>query len=223
MVRRRLLARMGLRQAAALAASQPRQARPAGHGAGALRHGGGDALPASPIRAVSSAASAPWAINGCGTRAGRPAAAGVPVQGRPALRRRPRQARRRIRHLRRDRRPPHARLGRAARPEGRHPDPGRRLRCPLGRHRRRLPRRRRGQRGRHLHLHHGDRRAGRPDPGRVRRRAGQRPSASSWASRPDSRPRATSSRRSPGAPGPTSRNSRRVSSTTAPARPACCA
>ena len=44
LVRRRLLLRVGLREAAALAAPQSRKARPLGHGARALRHGGGDAL-----------------------------------------------------------------------------------------------------------------------------------------------------------------------------------
>ena len=43
-VRRRLLFRVGLLEAAALAAPQSRQARPDGHRARALRHGGGRAL-----------------------------------------------------------------------------------------------------------------------------------------------------------------------------------
>ena len=49
-------------------------------------------------------------------------------------------------------------VGREAGPARRNSDSGRRLRRALGRDRRRRPHRRRGQRGRHLHLHHGDRR-----------------------------------------------------------------
>jgi len=49
-------------------------------------------------------------------------------------------------------------VGGAARTSAGHPHPGRRLRRPLGRHRRRRAPRRRRQRHRHVHLHHRDER-----------------------------------------------------------------
>ena len=83
----------------------------------------------------------------------------------------------RVRDLRRDRRASRAGLGGTARPAGRHPDPGRRVRRPLGRDRRGRAAGRRGQRRRHLDLHHRLCRRGATGARRVRRRAGQRASA----------------------------------------------
>ena len=67
-------------------------------------------------------------------------------------------------------------VGRTAGPARRHPDSRRRVRRALGRHRRGRAAGRRGQRGRHLHLHHGHRRRAAPDPRRLRRGAGLHPS-----------------------------------------------
>jgi hypothetical protein len=69
----------------------------------------------------------------------RPAARLLPHGRGPAARRRARSPARPLRDLRPHRRPPHRRVGRAARPEARHPDPGGRLRRALGRARRRRP------------------------------------------------------------------------------------
>ena len=89
---------------------------------------------------------------------------------RPAARRRSRQARRPIRHVGTHRGASVRGMGGQARAAAGHPDSRRRLRCPLGRHRRRSSNRRRRQRGRHLHLHHGHQRRSRTDPRRLRRR-----------------------------------------------------
>ena len=72
-----------------------------------------------------------------------------------------------------------------------------------------MPPRRRGQRGRHLHLHHGDPRAADADPRRLRRRARLDPSRHTPASKPASPPPATSSTPSPAAPAPPSPSSRK--------------
>ena len=114
---------------------------------------------ASPIRIRCSAASAPWATNGCGTSrsAGfRSEISSVKVD--PLLAGVRRKARRRVSHLRPDRRTSLAGVGREAWAYGRHSDSGGRIRRALGCDRRRLRHRRRGERGRHLHLHHGDQR-----------------------------------------------------------------
>ena len=58
-----------------------------------------------------------------------------------------------------------ATMGRKARPQGGHPDPRRRLRRPLGRDRRRREGRRCGQRRRHVDLHHRLRQTGTLIPG----------------------------------------------------------
>ncbi len=87
-----------------------------------------------------------------------------------------------------------------------------------------VPHRRRGQRHRHLDLHH------RPSatadelmPGRLRRGAGLGPPAAAPASKPGSRPRATSSTPSPAAPARRRRAVAAAWRATAPARPACSA
>ena len=79
-------------------------------------------------------------------------------------------------HQRPDRRPAVGGVGGAAGPARRHPDSDGRLRRPLGRDRRGRPARRRGERGRHVHLHHGDSAGGEVDSGRVRRGARLHPS-----------------------------------------------
>ena len=121
------------------------------------------------------------------------------VEARSALRRRTRETGRRLPDLRSHRRPSLAAVGRGAGPASRHPHSRGRLRRALGRHRRRLPRGRRGQRRRHLHLHHRHGQADRPHPRRLRRGAGQRASRSTRESKPGCRPPATSSKPSPGA------------------------
>ena len=225
MVRRRLFARMGLLQAAALAASQPGETRPARDGARTLRHGGGDALTGvtDPRRLKRSicAMGHKWMWN---PRWGGLPAAGLPVQGRPALRRHPRQARRRIRHLRR------------RSPATSPPDWAERLGLKAGIP---IPV---GAFDAHWDAIGAGCRVGdvvnvvgtstciiamAEETSLIQGVCGVVPGSvdphARRASRPASRPPATSSRRSPGAPAPTSTNSRRVSSTTAPARPACCA
>ncbi len=153
-VRRHLFPRMGLRQASALAPAQPGQARAPRHGPRALRHGRRHAGGRHRPQRDQAQRLRHGAQVDVESALGRVSAAGLPVQGRPALRRHPRQARGRMRDVGRDRRKAVAGLGRQARAARRHPDPRRRLRCPLGRHRRRRPRRGRRQRRRHLHLHH---------------------------------------------------------------------
>ncbi len=83
--------------------------------------------------------------------------------------------------------------------------------------------RRRGQRGRHLHVHHGDQRAVRADSRGLRRGARDRSIPGTPASRPDSRRPAISSRRSRAARAPPSPTLSEGLDTTAPARPDCCA
>ena len=152
------------------------------------------------------------------------AAGGVSDARRSAARRRARETRRALCDLGPDRR---ARLS----PEWAEklglragiPDSGRRLRRALGRHRRGRAAGRRGQRGRHLHLHHGDQRRSRSDPRRLRRGARLDSSAATPASKRGSRPPATSSTPSRAAPARRSRSFRAGSKTTAPGRPGCCA
>ena len=68
LVRRHVFLRVGLLEAAALAAPQSGEARPLCHRARALRHGGGHAVRRHAIRRRRRAACAPWATSGCGTR-----------------------------------------------------------------------------------------------------------------------------------------------------------
>ena len=139
-VRRRLLVGVGLREAAALAAPQPRQARPLGHRAGALRHGR-----RGPVRHHRSRGGPAQRLRDGPQvdveRAARrlPAGEFLPSVD-PAARRRSRQARRRVC----DQRPIAAgelsaewaeRLGLRAG----HSHPRRRVRRALGRDRRGLP------------------------------------------------------------------------------------
>ena len=164
LVRRRLLLRVGLLEAAALAAAQPGQARPVRHRARALRHGGGRRCAASPIRdqvpRSVCAMGHKWMWN--------PALGGLPPEeflrhGRSAAGRRARASsaagtRPRTRSPGTWRRSGPSGSGLRAG----HPDSGRRLRRALGRDRRGRAAGRRGQRGRHLDLHHGHQRHGRP-------------------------------------------------------------
>ena len=224
LVRRHLLLRVGLCQAAALAAPQSREARPLRHRPRALRHGGRRARAESPTRPRFRAASAPWATSGCGTRrlgglppeeflaAVDPLLAGVRAKlgGRYATSDQIAGAAR-------------SGLGGETRPARRHPHSGGRLRRALGRHRRRRAVGRRGQRGGNLHLHHGHRREAGTDPRRLRRGAGVHRSASHRHRSRAFRPRATSSKPSRAAPAPPSPSCRAAWRITAPARPACCA
>ena len=155
LVRRRLLVRVGLLEAAALAAPQPRQARPVRDRPRALRHGGGHAVRHHRPRRGAAQRLRDGPQVDVERLAGRPAAGGLPRRGGPAARRACGTSWPAATHLRPDRRAPRPRVGGAARPAGRHPDPGRRLRRALGRDRRRRPPGRRRQRDRHLHLHHG--------------------------------------------------------------------
>ena len=82
----------------------PDKREPDGHGAGALRHGGGGAVRHHRSRPGAAQRLRHGPQVDVERRAGRPAARGVPGQGRPAARRRPRQARRALRNLRPDRR-----------------------------------------------------------------------------------------------------------------------
>ena len=224
LVRRRLFLRVGLCQAAALAAAQPAKRAPHGHRARALRHGGGRA-----VRHHRSGAGAAQRLRhgpqvDVERSARRPAARGVPHRGGSAARGRSRETGRRATP------PPTTspaqlsaewaeKLGLRAG----HPDPRRRVRRALGRHRRGLP--------------HGDvvnvvgtstcimaiADEARADPGRVRRGAGLDPSAND---RHRSGP--LGDRRHLRGHRAARRFDRRAtvctaSTATAPGRPACCA
>ena len=142
LVRRHLLLRMGLLEAAALAAPQPGQARPhssrafehCDYGRGRsvrhprlgqrpaqhLRHGPQMDVERSARRTSARTNSSPSSTRCCRASATR-------CNGR-------------YRHLRPDRRAALAGVGRATRPASRHPDSRRRFRCALGRDRRRRAR-----------------------------------------------------------------------------------
>ena len=141
LVRRRLLGRMGLGQAAPLAAAQSRTSATSSSPPSSIATWWRRRSAASPTRRQVKrsicAAGHKWLWHAGFRRA---AAGGFPGQGRPAAQGRARQARRRIRHLRRDRGASDAGMGGEARPQGRHSDSGRRLRRPLGRDRRRASR-----------------------------------------------------------------------------------
>ncbi len=161
------------------------------------------------------AASAPWVTSGCGTRrlGGLPPeeflTAVDPLSLECAIRLNGR-------YETSDHIAGHlvARLGRAARTARRHPDSSRRVRRPLGRHRRRGSLGRCSQRGRHVHLHHGHQREARPDSGRLR--SGRRLECipASPGSKQGFPPPAISSTPSRAAPGPRSRSFRAASKIT---------
>ena len=152
----------------------------------------------------------------------RPAAGRVSGQGRSFVCRRSRETRRRVRHLRPDRR--HACRRTGPRNSGSSPAfPFRSAHSmPTGTLSARVPHRRHGQRGRHLHVHHRHYALGESGSGCLRRGAGQRASAShrhrSWplcGRRHLQRYRhACRYRRSDAEPG---------LENIAPAKPACCA
>ena len=94
LVRRHLLVGVGILEAAALAAPQPRQARPLRHRVRALRHGGGHALRHHRPRAGAAQRLRDGPQVDVERGARRPAAGELPHRGRSAARRRAGQARR---------------------------------------------------------------------------------------------------------------------------------
>ena len=168
---------MGIRQITALAASQSGEARKVRHRVRALRHGRGHAVrhyESAQVKRSVCAMGHKWMWN--------PALGGLPpeefsCQGRPAAGGRSGQVRRHLRDLRSTRRPSLAVLGGKAGIARGHPHPGGRVRRALGCDRRGSERRRRGERRRHLYVHHRVCEACGVDPRRLRRGTGQRASA----------------------------------------------
>ena len=212
LVRRHLFLRVGLRQAAALAAAQSAKSGRASPRRWNIATWWRRCCAASPIRPRRRAASAPWATNGCGTQRSAgcrrkifwprvdPLLAGVRAKTGRALP-----------DFRSNRRPPCRRVGREARAAAGHSDSRGRVRCALGRHRRGRAAGRRGQRGGHLHLHHRHQRRSAAGSRRVRRGAGFGGSRAARASKRGFRRPATSSTPSRAAPEPRWRSFRGAS------------
>ncbi len=176
MVRRGLFPRVGIRQAAALAAAQPGKARPAGECFRTLRHGGGDSV--RDYR--SQAGEAQHLRHGpqvdVEPEVGWAAIPGFSLRCGPAAGWDPRKAGGRVSHLRRPGRPSCAGMGGEDGLAGGHSDSRGRLRCPLGCDRRGVQAGRCGQRGGDFDLHHRHAAEDHVDPGGLRGGPGQRAS-----------------------------------------------
>ena len=113
-VRRRLLPRVGIRQAAALAAPQPGEARPLCDRAGALRHGGGHAVRHHDRRRAEAQRLRHGPQVDVESQVGRAAAGGVSGRRGPAVCRGARQDGRRVPDQRSPGRASFAEVGRGA-------------------------------------------------------------------------------------------------------------
>ena len=177
-MRRHLFFRVGLRQAAALAAPQSRKARRLRHRLGTLRHGGGRAVRHRRRGRDSAQHLRHGPQMDVERRARRLPAGRILDRCRSTTGRRARKAGGPLSDFRQNRRPSFGGVGGKAGTAGGHPDSRGGLRRALGRHRRGRAPGRRGQRGGDLHLHHGHQRTGRTGSRSMRRGAGlDRPGA----------------------------------------------